>query len=207
VEQQENVVCGLCANKRFYIASIIFFFFLMIPLRAFGQSTVASATDTTNAANSVTISATLPDAPRPAPKSVPPAAPPKPQAANNPPPSAFPASVVNKQFPRWLRFSGEYRFRPEEHTAYGFAPRANDGFVLSRLRLNMEFLPTSWFSTFVQAQDSEAGGIQPAHVTTSIKDAFDLRQAYLQSAAVRTPGFVFASADRSSATDRSASLA
>ncbi len=51
---------------------------------------------------------------------------------------------------------------------------------LSRLRLNIEVKPTPWFSTFVQAQDAEAGGIQPKHVTSSIKDVFDLRQGYLE---------------------------
>jgi hypothetical protein len=92
----------------------------------------------------------------------------------------FPASEVNKVFPSWLHFSGEYRIRPEEHTAYSFKPDNNDGFVLSRLRLNLEITPTTWFDAFVQAQDSEAGGITPAHITTSIKDVFDLRQAYVQ---------------------------
>jgi hypothetical protein len=92
----------------------------------------------------------------------------------------FPASEVNKFFPSWLHFSGEYRIRPEEHTAYSFTPHNNDGFVLSRLRLNLEFTPTTWFNAFVQAQDSEPGGIAPAHITTSIKDVFDLRQAYVQ---------------------------
>ena len=70
--------------------------------------------------------------------------------------------------------------RPEEHTAYSFTPGSDDGFFLSRLRLNLEMTPTTWFTAFVQAQDSEAVGITPAHITTSIKDVFDLRQAYVQ---------------------------
>jgi hypothetical protein len=52
--------------------------------------------------------------------------------------------------------------------------------VLSRLRLDLTFTPTTWFDAFVQAQDSEPLGITPAHITTSVKDVFDLRQAYLQ---------------------------
>jgi len=108
-----------------------------------------------------------------------------PPAANPPAQSEsaltdFPAAEVNKVFPTWLHFSGEYRIRPEDHTAYSFTPGHNDGFVLSRLRLNLEFTPTTWFDAFVQAQDSEAGGIAPNHITTSIKDVFDLRQAYVQ---------------------------
>jgi Alginate export len=94
--------------------------------------------------------------------------------------SAFPASMVNEALPKWLHFSGEYRLRPEEHTAYKFTGGANDGFVLSRLRLNMEMKPTPWLRTFVQVQDSSPIGIDPSHISTSIKDIFDLRQAYVE---------------------------
>jgi hypothetical protein len=92
----------------------------------------------------------------------------------------FPAAEVNKAFPAWLHFGGEYRIRPEEHTGYSFTPGNNDGFVLSRLRLNVSITPTTWFEAFVQAQDSEPLGITPGHITTSVKDVFDLRQAYVQ---------------------------
>jgi hypothetical protein len=44
----------------------------------------------------------------------------------------------------------------------------------------MEVTAASWISGFVQAQDSEAPGIAPAHITPSIKDEFDLHQAYIQ---------------------------
>ncbi|MBZ5645412.1 MAG: alginate export family protein [Acidobacteriia bacterium] len=104
----------------------------------------------------------------------------KPQAQSGMALTAFPAAEVNKEFPKWLRLSGEYRVRPEEHTAYSFAPGNNDGFFLSRMRLNLEMRPTTWFTAFVQAQDSEAMGIAPAHIATSVKDVFDLRQAYVQ---------------------------
>ena len=94
--------------------------------------------------------------------------------------SAFPATQVNAELPEWLRFSGEYRIRPENHTAYKFTSGVDDAFVLSRLRLNLAVNPTPWFNAFVQAQDSHALGIESNHVTTSINDTFDLRQAYLQ---------------------------
>src|SRR6476661_2169224 len=92
----------------------------------------------------------------------------------------FPASKVNESFPAWLHFGGEYRIRPEQHTAYSFTPGNNDGFVLSRLRLDLTITPTTWFEAFVQAQDSEPLGIAPGHITASVKDVFDLRQAYVQ---------------------------
>jgi hypothetical protein len=93
--------------------------------------------------------------------------------------SAFPAAEVNSELPSWLRFSGEYRFRPEDHTAYKFTDGVDDGFYLSRLRLNMTVTPADWVSVFIQAQDSHAMGIDYAHITTSVNDAFDLRQAYI----------------------------
>jgi hypothetical protein len=104
----------------------------------------------------------------------------KPAATTPPSSGAFPATQINAVLPKWLRFSGEYRMRPEEHTAYSFAPANNDAFFLSRLKLNIEVKPTSWMSTFVQAQDSEAVGIRTSHITQSVKDVFDLHQAYIQ---------------------------
>jgi hypothetical protein len=170
---------ALSTNEQFNVQLVVLLLVLASPIGSFGQSSVASTTDTTSATE--TTSTTEPavataDSTQPPAPSVPAQA----TASNDAPPSAFPATIVNDEFPRWLRFSGEYRIRPEEHTAYSFARGADDGFVLSRLRLNIEVKPTPWFSTFVQAQDAEAGGIQPKHVTSSMKDVFDLRQAYLE---------------------------
>jgi hypothetical protein len=107
-------------------------------------------------------------------------APPKPATAPASTLSVVPSKEVNKVLPKWLRFSGEYRMRLEEHTAYSFTPGVNDGFLLSRLKLNIEIKPTPWVSAFVQAQDSSPISIAPAHITTSIKDPLDLHQAYIQ---------------------------
>jgi len=102
------------------------------------------------------------------------------KSPDKPAPTVPLGAEINKILPTWLNFSGEYRIRPEDHTAYNFVSGANDGFVLSRLRLNVEATPVSWFLIFVQAQDAEAMGIETSHVTSSIKDVFDLRQAYLE---------------------------
>ncbi len=152
------------------VGPLVVLFFLVALCPAFGQ---------TSSANAVVGDAAI--SPRTAPNAAsanPPAA--NPNAQSESALTDFPAAEVNKLFPTWLHFSGEYRIRPEEHTAYSFTPGNNDGFVLSRLRLNLEITPTTWFDAFVQAQDSEAGGITPGHITTSIKDVFDLRQAYVQ---------------------------
>jgi hypothetical protein len=87
---------------------------------------------------------------------------------------------LSRDLPTWLRVSGEYRARPEEKTGFGFVPGDNDEYVLSRLRLNLNIGPASWLHLFVQAQDAEALGMNPANVTSTYKDVFDLRQAYLE---------------------------
>jgi hypothetical protein len=110
-------------------------------------------------------------------------------ATRKPADSFFPASTVNEELPNWLRLGGEYRIRPEAHSGYNFAPGSSDGFVLSRLRLNAEVKPLTWFNAFFQAQDSEAIGINTVHITTSIKDVFDLRQAYVEFRNSEKPWF------------------
>jgi len=156
--------------KGLWLCLVVLLLVAAAPTGALGQTTIASAgTDSAGIAK--------PEMPKADPTNTPPAAPPAASAMSL---TAFPATELNKVLPDWLHFSGEYRLRPEEHTAYSFTAGNNDGFVLSRLNLNMEFTPAPWISAFVQAQDSSPIAIAPAHITTSIKDIFDLHQAYIQ---------------------------
>jgi hypothetical protein len=156
--------------KSLCLCLLVLLLALVGPIGALGQTTVASADpDVSDTAKSET--------PKADPASTPPSTPPAPGAIAL---TAFPATEVNKVFPNWLHFSGEYRMRVEEHTAYSFTAGNNDGFALSRLKLNIEITPTSWVSAFVQAQDSSPIGINPIYITPSIKDIFDLHQAYIQ---------------------------
>jgi len=91
-----------------------------------------------------------------------------------------PATHVNSYLPHWLRFSGEFRDREEGHTAYGFTPGDNDAYGLTRVRLGFDISPSSWFHAYVQARDSEVIGANPQNVTSSMKDVFDLSQAYIE---------------------------
>jgi len=143
---------------------------LVWPMGALGQATAASVTNEDTGTTSANAPKTNTPAPSPA----------QTAAQGQTVLTAFPATVINKVLPKWLRFSGEYRLRPEDHTAYSFTAGNNDAFFLSRLKLNMQIIPTSWMSAFVQMQDSEALGIKAAHITSSNKDKFDLHQAYLQ---------------------------
>jgi Alginate export len=101
-----------------------------------------------------------------------------------PPPDAdagwSPAAFANSWLPHWLRLTGEFRNREEGRTSYGFAPGKNDAYGLTRVRLGLDITPNSWFHAFVQARDSEVIGADPKHVTSSMKDVFDLSQAYIE---------------------------
>ncbi len=93
---------------------------------------------------------------------------------------ASPLRHVNQSLPQWIRLSGEFRNRIEGRTSFGFQPGTEDGYDLTRLRLNLEILPRKWIRGFVQAQDSRAHAIEPSHVSPALKDIVDLRQAYVE---------------------------
>jgi hypothetical protein len=85
--------------------------------------------------------------------------------------------------PRWLHVSGEIRDRVEGRTTFNFAPGTGDGYDLTRLRLNLAVTPAPWLNFFFQAQDAQAPGIETRHLNASLKEDFDLRQAYVELAA------------------------
>ena len=91
-----------------------------------------------------------------------------------------PADYINSCLPHWLRLSGQFRSRDEAPTAYTFKPGNNDAYALTRTVLNLDVTPVSWFRAFVQARDAEVMGANPKNVTSSMKDAFDLHQAYIE---------------------------
>jgi hypothetical protein len=91
-----------------------------------------------------------------------------------------PAGYVNARLPGWLRLSGEFRTRAEGRTAYGFTPGQDDAYALTRVRLGVDWIPAAWFRAFVQARDAEVLGVDPRHLTSSMRDVFDLSQAYLE---------------------------
>ena len=61
---------------------------------------------------------------------------------------------VNAELPKWLRLGGEYRARVEGFTGGGFKRNTEDAYLLSRLRINMYLLPTSWLRFGFQGQDA-----------------------------------------------------
>jgi len=91
-----------------------------------------------------------------------------------------PATYVNSWLPSWLRLSGEFRDREEGRTGIAFKPGNDDAYGLTRVRIDFDITPNSWFHAFVQARDSEVIGANPKNVTGSMKDVLDLSQAYIE---------------------------
>jgi hypothetical protein len=88
---------------------------------------------------------------------------------------------LNKALPAWLKFSGEYRMRLEGFDGGSFKPNTKDLYDLSRLRLNMRVLPTSWMRFQVQMQDSQVGGKNaPKPDAAPFENTMDLRQGYVE---------------------------
>jgi len=103
-------------------------------------------------------------------------------------PSAAPAASGNKllsddlngEFPKWLRLSAEYRARVEGYTGGGFKPNSEDGYFLSRVRINMFLLPTTWLKFGFQGQDAHVFGKNQNPAAPPYQDSMDLRQAYIE---------------------------
>ncbi len=81
--------------------------------------------------------------------------------------------------PRWISLGGEYRARLEGVWGLRFAPDLDDGYYLSRLRVNLKLQPASWIGVFAQAQDSRVFWNSRVPDAPPYQDRVDLRQAYL----------------------------
>jgi hypothetical protein len=73
----------------------------------------------------------------------------------------------------------ELRGRGEMFTGINYLPGFNDGYYLSRIRLNVAIEPEPWLRFFVQGQDAQAPGYSRKPVPSTVANTFDLRQGYL----------------------------
>ena len=96
-------------------------------------------------------------------------------------PSDTPVSdEINKQLPKWLSFSGEYRLRVEGRTGLNGRRNNDDLYTLSRLRLELTIKPTDNLKFFIQSQDSRIFGFNSVPIPRIHADSFDIRQAYVE---------------------------
>src|SRR5262249_48987547 len=90
------------------------------------------------------------------------------------------SDYANKELPRWLRVSGEYRVRFEGVGGTAFKTDNEDAFVLGRARVNTTIIPTSWMKFQFQGQDAQVWGRNPKPDAPPYEDTFDVRQAYVE---------------------------
>lgn len=97
-------------------------------------------------------------------------------------------SGLGDALPGWLSLSGEFRFRFENQQGLGYSEGSDDGYGLTRTRLEVGIRPVSWLNFGIQAQDSRAPGIRPALSNSgAVRDPIDLRQAYAEIGASQAP--------------------
>ena len=97
-------------------------------------------------------------------------------------------SGLGDELPAWLTLSGEFRFRFENLQGLGYSENSDDGYGLTRTRLEVGIRPVSWLNFGIQAQDSRAPGIRPALSSSgAVRDPLDLRQAYAEIGASQSP--------------------
>ena len=97
-------------------------------------------------------------------------------------------SGLGDELPGWLSLAGEFRFRYENLQGLGYNEDSDDGYGLTRTRLEVGIRPVSWLNFGIQAQDSRAPGIRPALSNSgAVRDPLDLRQAYVEVGASQSP--------------------
>jgi len=94
-------------------------------------------------------------------------------------PDLAPASLLNQQWPRWISFGWEERFRYEGYHNNGFKQKSNDSYILVRSRLQLNIRPTGWLKAVVQVQDARPFMQKPPWGPPNL-NAWDLKVAYAE---------------------------
>ncbi len=85
---------------------------------------------------------------------------------------------ANQKLPAWLRVRGEFRERVEGFQNLGFTEGRDDGYALSRVRLNVAVTPNKHLSFQANVQDARVGGKSVGPTTAPFRGPFDLRTAF-----------------------------
>jgi len=102
--------------------------------------------------------------------------------AQTPPPSSAPPPLPNRAnelMPSWLRVRAEFRERIEGSAGIQFAADREDGYFLSRLRLNATIRAGRLVSGAVQVQDSRVAAKSVGSTGVPFTGTFDLRLAHV----------------------------
>lgn len=94
---------------------------------------------------------------------------------------------LNNVLPKWIRVRGELRERMEGFDSLGFTPGRDDGYYLTRLRLNATVQPTPMFGATVQVQDARVADKSVGPTIAPFRDSFDLRMAFVDVGSAKSP--------------------
>jgi hypothetical protein len=94
--------------------------------------------------------------------------------------SFVPSDELNKELPKWLRFSGDYRARLEGFTGGAFKKDNSDAYLLNRFRVNLLIKPTSWLKFYAQGQDARVFWKNQNPAAPPFQNTMDLRLAYME---------------------------
>jgi hypothetical protein len=91
-----------------------------------------------------------------------------------------PSDELNKELPKWLKFSAEFRARLESFSGGGFKPDASDAYYLNRIRISLLIQPANWIKVFAQTQDARVFFKNQNPPAPPYQNTWDLRLAYLE---------------------------
>jgi hypothetical protein len=95
-----------------------------------------------------------------------------------------PASQVQRlqvrNFPRWATLDMYVRERGESQSSEKYVSGYDAVYDLSRIWGGLEVRPTRWLTAYIQFLDAHALGLPLTYVSANQRDAFDLRQAFLE---------------------------
>jgi Alginate export len=91
----------------------------------------------------------------------------------------FPIEKLDEALPSWLHIGGEYRNRLEGPIGIGYQ-RANDFYLLDRLRVNVAIQPTDWLKLYGEVQDSRIFFNHHIANANAFEDSWTLWQGYIQ---------------------------
>jgi hypothetical protein len=83
------------------------------------------------------------------------------------------------ELPSWMTLSMELRGRTEGQTSLNYTQDGDRVYELTRVYGGLEVRPTSFLTGYLQFMDTHALGLPTHVVAANMRDAFDLRQGYL----------------------------
>ena len=90
-----------------------------------------------------------------------------------------PRRFLSRDLPEWLTLGTELRLRWEDRRGLRFDPENNDGYLVTRFRINLGVEPSRHFGVFVQAQDARGLKLDSFRRNNQ-RNVFDIRQAYVR---------------------------